>query len=305
MTTCYLATPIDFAGDEDHTYHIEMALTNYGGVTTFCPAKAWMNSRVNAKAVDSVNRSMIDEVDFVIARLPIGVPTVGVPMEIEYAYSIGKPIMVVVDLGYDSMMLRSKAQEYPERFCIAEDGPHLDQALEDFLQPFSDPWEPASADRLASLPPTATEDHSNAQPLGHLHVRFLGQRLKRSKDHDVGFDLVVREDTRIEPNGYADVNCGTWMEMPTSLFGWVVARSSTFNRSRLLVLPGVVDPGYRGEMKVLVWNTGSGPVTIMAGERLAQLLLLPNLADLVTWKRVVNITDTTDRGTDGFGSTGA
>jgi dUTP pyrophosphatase len=65
--------------------------------------------------------------------------------------------------------------------------------------------------------------------------------------------------------------------------------------------PGLVDPGYRGELRVTLLNTGDAPYAARAGDRIAQLLLVPYWAPEL---EVVEALPDTERGADGFGSSG-
>jgi dUTP pyrophosphatase len=86
--------------------------------------------------------------------------------------------------------------------------------------------------------------------------------------------------------------------------GLVVPRSGNALRHGLTVAnaPGLIDSGYRGELKVILVNLGHDPVMIAAGERVAQLVITPVSAAAV---RVVDALPESDgRGEGGFGSTG-
>jgi dUTP pyrophosphatase len=69
----------------------------------------------------------------------------------------------------------------------------------------------------------------------------------------------------------------------------------------LLNAPGLIDPNYRGEIKAILHNSGEGRYTVEIGDRIAQLLLVPYWAPEL---QVVESLDATDRGADGFGSSG-
>jgi dUTP pyrophosphatase len=66
--------------------------------------------------------------------------------------------------------------------------------------------------------------------------------------------------------------------------------------------PGTIDCDYRGEVKVILINHGAKPVTIVRGDRIAQLVVAPVVQ--ATWAEVQSLDETT-RGAGGFGSTGA
>ena len=119
-----------------------------------------------------------------------------------------------------------------------------------------------------------------------------------------GFDLAASEDTVIQPGGTALVPTGLVIEVPPGMFLGVFARSSTPLKRRLLVANGVgvVDPDYCGatdEVKIAVLNFTADPVTVKAGDRIAQGILLP--VTRVEWEEAA-APERDARG--GFGSTG-
>lgn len=120
---------------------------------------------------------------------------------------------------------------------------------------------------------------------------------------DAGFDLYVSRTAKIEPGAFTDVHCDVAVQLPDNVWGLIVGRSSTIRNRGLLVTPGVIDSGWRGELFAGVWNLNSHAVEVAAGDRLAQLIPMPLLSDrlgLVQWDKL----DEHDRGTNGFGSTG-
>lgn len=128
--------------------------------------------------------------------------------------------------------------------------------------------------------------------------------LRQGYEGDAGFDLAATTDCTIDARDSGLIPCGVRLEIPTGLFGWIVARSSTMRRWGLIVLPGVIDTGFRGELLASVWNTQGMPVKVRKGDRIAQLVMLPNTADFLVTQRVDFIDRETERGDNGFGSTG-
>lgn len=129
-------------------------------------------------------------------------------------------------------------------------------------------------------------------------------RLQQGYAGDAGFDLAVTEDFSVDAHDYALIPCGVKIELPQGLFGWIVARSSTMKNWGFVVLPGVIDTGFRGELKAAVYNTRGYPVKVSKGDRVAQIVPLPNVADGIETIRVRQIAADTERGAAGFGSTG-
>lgn len=119
---------------------------------------------------------------------------------------------------------------------------------------------------------------------------------------DAGYDLYTVGNTLLPPGEIVDVPTGLHLELPPGYWLRLVGRSSTFRRRRLLVIEGVIDNGYRGGLFFGVWNTTGEPVTIGGGERLAQAILSPICH--FPWVEVDLLNDS-DRGEQGFGSTGS
>jgi len=101
----------------------------------------------------------------------------------------------------------------------------------------------------------------------------------------------------------AAIPTGLVAAIPEGFEGQVRIRSGLALRHGLVCLnaPGTIDSDYRGEIKVIAGNTGSDPVTIERGERIAQLVLAPVVRASI--ERVSEL-PATDRGSGGFGSTG-
>jgi dUTP pyrophosphatase len=125
---------------------------------------------------------------------------------------------------------------------------------------------------------------------------------------DCGLDLVAAEDTVIYEGQTANIACGVSVALPLGTFGWIVARSSTWTKHGLMVIPGIIDSGWRGELRTLVYRppqprTNEWEHKIPVGTRLAQLIILPNLMDQVKLVAVDSLPPS-ERGTRGFGSSG-
>ena len=123
--------------------------------------------------------------------------------------------------------------------------------------------------------------------------------------HDAGVDLHARESVVIAPaGGRALVPTGIALAIPPGYGGFVLPRSGLALKHGVARLnsPGLIDPQYRGEVKVLLINTDpTEPFTVTRGDRIAQLVILA--VQEVDWVEVDEL-DTTTRDTFGFGSTG-
>ena len=128
---------------------------------------------------------------------------------------------------------------------------------------------------------------------------------RRAHPGDAGYDLCALEAVTLGPGERAMVRTGIAIELPDGHAGWVVPRSGLADRHGLALVnaPGLIDPGYRGEVAVLLLNTDRGQrVTIAPGDRIAQLVLAAVAAPAVVEAQDLTATG---RGAGGFGSTGS
>jgi dUTP pyrophosphatase len=121
---------------------------------------------------------------------------------------------------------------------------------------------------------------------------------------DAGADLVASEAVELGPGERATVGTGTAIALPDGYVAFVVPRSGLAAKHGITIVntPGTVDAGYRGEIRVILLNTDrSTPYTVNAGDRIAQLVVMP-----VTRARFVPVERLpgSHRGEGGFGSTG-
>lgn len=127
----------------------------------------------------------------------------------------------------------------------------------------------------------------------------------RGTSGSAGFDLASAEpDFVLAPGERRLVGTGLAIELPHGWEGQVRPRSGLALRHGLTMpnAPGTIDSDYRGELRVILQNGGSQPVTIARGDRIAQLVFakyeVPALVDATELEESV-------RGSGGFGSTGA
>jgi dUTP pyrophosphatase len=126
----------------------------------------------------------------------------------------------------------------------------------------------------------------------------------RQHPGDAGLDLCCVEPVRLGPGERGSVPTGLAVAIPEGHAGLVTPRSGLAARHGVALVnaPGVVDAGYRGELRVLLLNTDPAATFEAApGERIAQLLLVPVALPGVV---EVDALDETPRGAGGFGSTG-
>jgi dUTP pyrophosphatase len=143
----------------------------------------------------------------------------------------------------------------------------------------------------------------------HVRIRRLdGDLPLPSAQHpdDAGYDLHAAVDAHLEPaGGRALVPTGIAIAVPSGCAGFVLPRSGLALNHGVTCLntPGLIDPLYRGELKVLLVNTDpSIGYDVQRGDRIAQLVLLD--VQMIEWVEVDDLGDT-ERSTFGFGSTGS
>jgi dUTP pyrophosphatase len=140
-----------------------------------------------------------------------------------------------------------------------------------------------------------------------LRVRLLqeGARLPSRAHHgDAGLDLHAVESASIAPGERASVGTGVALEIPPGHAGLVLPRSGLAARNGIALVnsPGLIDSGYRGEVRVLLLNTDrERPFEIEQGDRIAQLVVTP-LAEAEPLE-APELAESS-RGEGGFGSSG-
>jgi len=121
-------------------------------------------------------------------------------------------------------------------------------------------------------------------------------------DEDAGMDLRAVEDVLLEPGVPQAVPTGLAVEIPPGWEGQVRPRSGLALKHAISMpnAPGTIDPGYRGELKVILINLGREPYRVRAGDRIAQLVVAPYAA--VEWEEAE--LNESRRAAGGFGSSG-
>ena len=126
----------------------------------------------------------------------------------------------------------------------------------------------------------------------------------RAHPGDAGLDLCSAADVKLEPGARALVGTGIAIALPPGCAGWVVPRSGLATKHGISIVnaPGLVDEGYRGEVKVILVNLDpTTPYEVRRGDRIAQLVV-----QRVDAPEVVEVAElpVSARGDGGHGSTG-
>lgn len=278
----YLGGPIDAASDDEHNWRTEARelIGSAEGWVAYDPYFAWV---VNPQAeidnkIAHVNRLALGMSSALIVHLP-DERTAGTFMEIAWAERRGVPIAWFGDdrwADHWSLALRG-IQRVPDvesamAWCIGH-----------------------------------THENERRQEVGTtLHVQKLSVNAvlpTKAHNDDAGWDLYVTKDTIIKPGKWEDVPLGIAIQPPPGVWFRIVGRSSTFRKRRILVLEGIIDEGYRGELFVGCTNLGDTDVEIKAGERICQMLPGYTMQHFSpAWSLSLSAHA---RGSKGFGSSGS
>jgi dUTP pyrophosphatase len=141
----------------------------------------------------------------------------------------------------------------------------------------------------------------------NLRVRRLDDRAvlpARAHAGDAGLDLHALDEATLAPGERAGIATGIAVEIPGGHAGLVLPRSGLALRHGLALVnaPGLIDSGYRGELRVLLLNTDrAAAFRIAAGDRIAQLVVVPVQTVSIVEAEELSVST---RGAGGFGSSG-
>lgn len=122
----------------------------------------------------------------------------------------------------------------------------------------------------------------------------------RAHELDAGYDLFSREDAIVYAGDSWTFDTGVHMEIPQGYVGDVKSKSSMLMRYNLLT-DGTVDAGYTGSIRVKLFNLSNCAVSIVKGQKIAQIVIKKIMTPAL---EVVDELEETERGDNGFGSTG-
>jgi dUTP pyrophosphatase len=119
---------------------------------------------------------------------------------------------------------------------------------------------------------------------------------------DAGLDICAVEDARLEPNVPVAVATGLALEIPPGYEAQIRPRSGLALKHAITLpnAPATIDPGYRGELKVILLNLGRETYQVHAGDRIAQMVIARY--ESIEWEE--NELGESARGQGGFGSSG-
>lgn len=128
----------------------------------------------------------------------------------------------------------------------------------------------------------------------------------KNNNTDIGYDLKanITENIIIHPGERHLIPTGVKLELPENCYALITPRSGLALKNGITVLntPGLIDPDYRGEIKVILINHGHEYFTVTPQMRIAQMIL--NATSNFELRLKENIDESTQRGSKGFGSSG-
>jgi dUTP pyrophosphatase len=257
----------------DDVHAVHMAIMSAIDCTVYHPSRAFSGVLQDHRP-RQIDRAAMASSDVVVAAMLTHSP--GVQSDISVAQAIGVPVILYQPGEVSPVLLGPATWGFDQ----------LDPAME-FLKTIK------MEDRKARHQPLRYTRTQGATPPVQAH------------DDDAGFDLAYSGSVPLDVHSMevVPVSCGIAMEFPPDVWGFLVGRSSSFQRRGLLVNPAIIDPGFRGELMAIVRNIGGVTQTIRPGERVAQIVPLPALAGRMMPVEVSQLSPS-QRGTNGFGSSG-
>lgn len=328
---CYVAEPIDKASGQNFPIAAALVTTlTTWGCGIFRPSAGFRCSHPDPR-VEQINRYALYRSDIIVAYLSEHTPSIGVPAEIEAATARGIPavvhytgqsfvlagnplVTVIDDVNTLIGAVEHALKEHPR--LLELDAPGITEQtdiygsiVKAYHKLNEHPRHQIGEDQanrlwLAALEQAAYPMYTvtaEPEPI-RLVIAEDAQPPARAYPDDAGLDLTTAAELTIQPGEFKDIRTQVLAsQLPTGYWGMIVGRSSALRKWRLYIPHAVIDPGWRGPLFVGVWNLGGNPVTIKPGDRVGQLILIPNNPAPV---QIVTTVDDHARGLNGFGSSG-
>ena len=131
-----------------------------------------------------------------------------------------------------------------------------------------------------------------------IFIRALKFKCERATEKSAGYDLRTAEDVSLLPGQIKVVSTGVWLEMPADVMAMVCSRSGLASRGIVVNnAPGVIDADYEHEVKVILMNQTDEPYSIVAGDKVAQLIFTKwmSAGDVVIYHREGGLGSTGDK----------
>ena len=137
-----------------------------------------------------------------------------------------------------------------------------------------------------------------------VELRLLSEAAKtptKGTDQAAGYDLYAAQNAEIDPLKRALIKTNISIAIPKGYYGRIAPRSGLAYKNGIDVMAGVIDSDYRGDVGVILYNTGVDIFNIKQGDRIAQLII--EKCYVAEWDLVNDLSDT-QRGEGGYGHTG-
>ena len=131
----------------------------------------------------------------------------------------------------------------------------------------------------------------------------IGYELQKSEGN-AGYDLPTATDINILPNCRVKIPTGIYLSMPNGYYANIEPRSGLAANNGIVVLAGIIDPNYRGEIHVCLLNTGKDPVVFTSGSRVCQMVIKKYESPEFQRVEGPDKLTATERGDKGFGDSG-
>lgn len=129
----------------------------------------------------------------------------------------------------------------------------------------------------------------------------VGKIPTKGTDFSAGYDLYAAENGEIDPLKRCLIKTNISIAIPKGYYGRIAPRSGLAYKNGIDVMAGVIDSDYRGDVGVILYNTGIEVFSFNRGDRIAQLVI--EKCHKADWVQVDDLSDT-DRGDGGYGHTG-
>lgn len=143
-------------------------------------------------------------------------------------------------------------------------------------------------------------DSGNDDPVLIKKLELDAKIPSRNNWNDAGLDFYSYEDYIINPGQQVKTSSKIAIQLPQYTVGMVCDRSSMGVKG-IKVFAGIIDESYRGEIMIVLGNCSDKPISIKKGDKIAQMLIIP-----ILYSKTIEVDnlDNSDRGTQGFGSSG-
>ena len=277
----YLAVPIDHADKSDHVVtSLLMNKLEQAGIPYYAPNRAWAGDPMrHVPAISHVNEAALGSASLVVAYY--NGDSVGVPSELTIAAHDDIPAIVITRPEYLSSAMLQR---------LATGGLYTD--TKEVMAEVAKFWS-----RFLNV---ASDRAVRGHVLRDSDVLDLPLPAQKNPG-DIGLDLYVSDDTSIPPGEFRGVPSRIKVAPPDDYWFMIMGRSSALHGRGLMVIPSVIDSGFRGKLFAMAYNISEVTVEIKRGERIAQLIPMHNIP--FAFFDAVTLPDS-KRGAGGFGSTG-